>query len=118
MAVGVLVDVAVGVSVAVGVGVPEAVAVGVAVGVDVAVGVGVGVGVAVGTVMLRRSSMVRGGLDAVMTTVIASKTRCTPRRYLQVFVLSVAVRDASDVVDMMMLLRRSVPSYLQYASTL
>ena len=108
MAVGVLVDVGVAVVVPVAVGV----------GVPVDVDVGVGVGVAVGTVMLRRSSMVRGGLDAVMTTVIASNTRCTPRRYLQVLVLSVTVRDASVVVDIMRLLRRSVPSYLQYASTL
>ena len=109
-------------------GVPSLVGVGVAVGVDVdvgvavfvgvAVGVGVGVAVAVGTVMLRVSLIVDGGLDAVMTTVIASNMRCTPRWYLQLFVLLDTVRDVSEVVEMMRLLRRSVSSYLQYASTL
>ena len=112
----VAVGVAVLEDVAVGVGVPVAVEVGVAVFVGVAVGVGVGV--AVGTVMLRVSLRVLGGLDAVMTTVMASNMRCTPRWYLQLLVLLDTVRDVSDVVDMMRLLSRSVPSYLQYASTL
>ena len=104
----------VGVGVAVGVDVD----VGVAVFVGVAVGVGVGVAVAVGTVMLRVSLIVEGGLDAVMTTVMASNMRCTPRWYLQLFVLLDTVRDVSEVVEMMRLLRMSVSSYLQYASTL
>ena len=120
--VAVLVDVAVGVgvpvAVEVGVGVPVAVEVGVGVFVGVAVGVGVGVAVAVGTVMLRVSLMVLGGLDAVMTTVMASNMRWTPRWYLQLLVLLDTVRDVSVVVDMMRLLSRSVSSYLQYASTL
>ena len=116
--VAVAVGVAVPVDVAVGVGVPVAVEVGVGVFVGVAVGVGVGVAVAVGTVMLRVSLRVLGGLDAVMTTVIASNMRCTPRWYLQLLVLLDTVRDMSEVVEMMRLLRRSVPSYLQYASTL
>ena len=112
--VGVAVDVLVAVAVAVGVRV--AVAVGVAV--EVSVFVGVGVGVAVGTLNIRVSLIVEGGLDAVMTTVIASNMRCTPRWYLQLFVLLDTVRDVSEVVDMMRLLSRSVSSYLQYASTL
>ena len=114
--VGVEVAVDVLVAVAVGVGVPVAVEVGVAVFVGVAVGVGVSV--AVGTLIIRVSLMVLGGLDAVITTVMASKIRWTPRWYLQLFVLLDTVRDVSDVVEMMRLLRRSVPSYLQYASTL
>ena len=118
VAVGVPVAVAMGVDVAVGVGVPVAVAVGVGVFVGVAVGVGVGVAVAVGTVMLRVSLIVEGGLDAVMTTVMASNMRWTPRWYLQLLVLLDTVRDVSVVVEMMRLLSRSVSSYLQYASTL
>ena len=118
VAVAVPVAVAVLVDVAVGVGVPVAVEVGVGVFVGVAVGVGVGVAVAVGTVMLRVSLIVLGELDAVMTTVMASNMRCTPRWYLQLFVLLDTVRDVSEVVEMMRLLSRSVSSYLQYASTL